>query len=124
MVCIYEWIFEKFKQRSIGIFVLEAHRGRESGSQEWLYEVGGDGPGGLWTAMFHEVARASSIEKAKKDLGTYVEEHPEDHLARRLLNRLPLWQPRVGIELAERPDAPRTTPFSCAASVQLSLCDL
>eukprot|EP00667_Euglena_gracilis_P028713 EG_transcript_37036 len=93
--------------QSITVFLLEGQNPRACGSrsQEWVYEVGADEPAGDWAVTFDQVAQAETLEKARGVLEPYLEQHPEDPLAQRLLARLPHWQPCVGIVLAERPDA-------------------
>eukprot|EP00668_Euglena_longa_P043779 GGOE01058280.1.p2 GENE.GGOE01058280.1~~GGOE01058280.1.p2 ORF type:complete len:164 (-),score=41.16 GGOE01058280.1:1036-1527(-) len=102
--------------KSVSIFSLVAPATAGRGSQEWLYVVNANGSGGQWTAMFNQVVKANSLGKAKEDLERYLEDHPEDRLALRLLRRLPHWQPHVGIRLAERPDVPQesSSPSSTA----------
>eukprot|EP00667_Euglena_gracilis_P000972 EG_transcript_972 len=116
--------FNPLYAKSICIFSLMGHDGRHSGSQEWLYEVGGGDSGGKWTAVFRELAKATCPEKAAEDLRQYLTDHPEDRLASRLLHRLPRWQPRVGIVLAERPDDRRAFLAEDAADFKFSMCDL
>eukprot|EP00667_Euglena_gracilis_P001806 EG_transcript_1808 len=92
--------------KSITISTLEGGIRKRSQADEWLYEVG-DQSCGLWAGVFQDLVKATSLEKVFEGLRQYVDDHPEDRLAARLLRRRPRWQPRVGIVLAERPDAPR-----------------
>eukprot|EP00668_Euglena_longa_P010392 GGOE01012584.1.p1 GENE.GGOE01012584.1~~GGOE01012584.1.p1 ORF type:complete len:575 (+),score=191.01 GGOE01012584.1:1201-2925(+) len=110
--------------KSVNIFALEARASVGREAEEWLYQVSaGDCPG-RWAVLFSELAKTHSLQKAQADLEGYITEYPEDRLAQRLLGRLPHWQPRVGIVLAERPDALReagpTDVFS-PSGLQLTL---
>eukprot|EP00667_Euglena_gracilis_P000496 EG_transcript_496 len=93
--------------KGISVFTLLARAAEGQPSQEWLYEVNALEFTGAWTTTFRQVAKALSRERAREDLERYLQQHPSDLLARRLLCRLALWQPRVGIVVAERPDVPR-----------------
>eukprot|EP00668_Euglena_longa_P009504 GGOE01011482.1.p1 GENE.GGOE01011482.1~~GGOE01011482.1.p1 ORF type:complete len:354 (-),score=76.69 GGOE01011482.1:2275-3336(-) len=95
--------------KSISVFTLLARASGSRGSQEWLYEIDTHESTGDWTKAFNQVAKAHSMENAKGSLEQYLQQHPEDHLARRLLHRMAYWQPRMGIVIAERPDVPHDT---------------
>eukprot|EP00667_Euglena_gracilis_P007813 EG_transcript_7897 len=92
--------------KGISIFSLLGRADGGQPSQEWLYEVDAHEYAGAWTATFQQVAKAPSRERAREDLERYLQQHPSDSLARRLLRRLAFWQPRGGILIAERPDVP------------------
>eukprot|EP00667_Euglena_gracilis_P000852 EG_transcript_853 len=92
--------------KSVTIYALQSRIILSDEPQEWLYEVSA-GDLGTWEAMFDGVTKAPSLETAREALDRHLDRHPGDWLARRLLSRLPYWQPRVGIVLAERPDVPR-----------------
>eukprot|EP00667_Euglena_gracilis_P005451 EG_transcript_5486 len=106
--------FNHHYAKSVPIFILLDRENRHGGPQEWLYEVGGVERCGLWLTVFRDLAKAASLEKATADLQQYLEAHPEDRLAQRLLRRLPRWQPRVGLVLAERPDGDPGAPPAAA----------
>eukprot|EP00668_Euglena_longa_P038011 GGOE01048974.1.p1 GENE.GGOE01048974.1~~GGOE01048974.1.p1 ORF type:complete len:158 (-),score=42.15 GGOE01048974.1:222-641(-) len=106
--------------RSINVYTLTGRASGGRGLQEWLYEVNANEPTGDWTTTFNQVAKASSLEKAREELEQYLQQHADDWLARRLLHRLAYWQPRMGIVVAERPDVPREIHASGANCCELS----
>eukprot|EP00667_Euglena_gracilis_P002143 EG_transcript_2142 len=97
---------------------------RRSGTQEWMYEVGGGEGREQWTTVFREVVKAPSTDKAAMDLQRYIGDHPDDARAVRLLRRLAQWQPRVGVVLAERPDQPQGAAAGDGSVFKLPMCDL
>lgn len=44
-------------------------------------------------AVFKQLAKAHSLQKARDDLGQYLRDHADDRVAHRLLRRLPRWRP-------------------------------
>eukprot|EP00667_Euglena_gracilis_P000794 EG_transcript_794 len=103
--------FATLYAKSISVFSLEG-RASVVGSQaeEWLYQISsGDSPG-QWAAVFSDIAKAPSLQKARDDLETYLSQCPTDRVAQRLLGRLSHWLPRSGIVLAERPDISQAAP--------------
>eukprot|EP00667_Euglena_gracilis_P001137 EG_transcript_1138 len=89
----------------VSSLLADSPAGHGSQEQEWLYEVK-DRSSCQWSTTFHEAARAPSVQKAKDHVLHYLRDHPDDPLAHRLLARLPRWQPRAGLVVAERPDSP------------------
>eukprot|EP00667_Euglena_gracilis_P001134 EG_transcript_1134 len=93
--------------KSIGVFSLLG-RASTCPQEEWLYHVSSGDTPGQWAAVFGEVAKVSSLLKARDALEGYLDQCPGDRVARRLLGRLAHWQPRIGVVLSERPDVPAT----------------
>eukprot|EP00667_Euglena_gracilis_P001528 EG_transcript_1527 len=112
--------------KPIAVHAVTARAATARGSQEWLYEVNANESSecaGDWKAVFKQLAKAHSLQKARDDLGQYLRDHADDRVAHRLLRRLPRWQPRVGLVLSERPDTsdalpPSPSTFSLSMSVE------
>eukprot|EP00667_Euglena_gracilis_P000584 EG_transcript_585 len=110
--------------KGFSVFSLMTDASAGPGTQEWLYEVK-DGSIGDWTTTFTEAAKAYSLDRATGLVRDFLSAHPDHPLASRLLRRLPHWQPRLGLVMAERPDVPReaaAAPLSPAgAAVPLTM---
>eukprot|EP00667_Euglena_gracilis_P001511 EG_transcript_1513 len=97
--------------KSLTVFCLEGRVSVGPQAQEWLYQVSDKECASHWAALFREVARTHSLQKALEDVEGYLRQNPGDRLAQRLLGRLPYWLPRMGVVLAERPDVARDAPL-------------
>eukprot|EP00667_Euglena_gracilis_P001414 EG_transcript_1414 len=110
--------------KSITISSLEARAATTGrGSQEWLYEVNANESSGAWATTFGQIAKAPSTAKAREELAAYLQQHPGDRLAGRLLRRLPHWHPRGGLGVAERPDVPHEGAPGSPGPFEMSLVD-
>eukprot|EP00668_Euglena_longa_P023923 GGOE01029869.1.p1 GENE.GGOE01029869.1~~GGOE01029869.1.p1 ORF type:complete len:912 (-),score=267.54 GGOE01029869.1:569-3052(-) len=68
---------------------------------EWLYQINAneDGETINWASTFSKLVAACSMQEGRSLLERYLVDHPDDGLALRLRDRLPLWVPGLGIPL-------------------------
>eukprot|EP00668_Euglena_longa_P024145 GGOE01030159.1.p1 GENE.GGOE01030159.1~~GGOE01030159.1.p1 ORF type:complete len:969 (-),score=259.89 GGOE01030159.1:118-2667(-) len=68
-------------------------------ADEWLYQVGKDVDYTEWSPTFDRLVAATSEEERQRRLQQYLADFPDDDVAQRLMDRLPLWVPGCGIPL-------------------------
>eukprot|EP00667_Euglena_gracilis_P001317 EG_transcript_1317 len=98
--------------RGFTVHLLKSTPVFNDGYKEWMCSAVSTEPCEDWSAAFQQAVTASSATEAQDGLRDYLDRHPDDWVARRLLNRCPRWQSAFGVVLAERPDPPN--PASCS----------
>eukprot|EP00668_Euglena_longa_P044632 GGOE01060018.1.p1 GENE.GGOE01060018.1~~GGOE01060018.1.p1 ORF type:complete len:245 (-),score=63.72 GGOE01060018.1:403-1137(-) len=89
--------FAKSCSRSQRIFLLLGKKHLQEG--EWIYQVGEGTSPSDWKQTFEQLVTAVSVEEGRSLLEQYLAGFPNDDIALRLKDRLPLWLPGAGIPL-------------------------
>eukprot|EP00667_Euglena_gracilis_P001270 EG_transcript_1270 len=72
---------------------------RNPTDNEWLYQLGKDTDFSEWAHMFDRLLAATAEAEVVRLVRQYLAGHPEDDIALRLKDRLPLWVPGRGIRV-------------------------
>eukprot|EP00667_Euglena_gracilis_P001677 EG_transcript_1676 len=80
-----------------GVFLLEGKKVLQE--DEWLYQVGDGTHSSDWEKTFKRLVAATSPVELEDVLEQYLQRYPQDDVALRLQERLPLWVPGAGIPL-------------------------
>eukprot|EP00668_Euglena_longa_P009266 GGOE01011177.1.p1 GENE.GGOE01011177.1~~GGOE01011177.1.p1 ORF type:complete len:1003 (-),score=268.62 GGOE01011177.1:1210-3858(-) len=83
------------------VFLVEAKR--EVEEDEWLYQVDTMSPKrDDWRQVFGRVMAAQTVEEGRGHLEEFLATHPQDAIALRLRDCLPMWTPGLGLPLWDR----------------------